>query len=348
MRKARVDEIFEEGESGNIRISQEAPQVLLDAFYQAEDEVERGSDFAVVDIGKYQRPLEYGTGELRVVQASSATIFTRKEADGRIKMISVGVSPDGPLSQDQIDRVLMDTGEEARLSPEEMAESKAFSVAIRSIKQSKVFVDTNSNRLLLSIAKLQQKLDEIVEDRESVREIAEEVEVDLHNVLSSVYTFHEAANSSLSNLGVSRKYRYLTHRYQDSIAPAIGLRHCVQHNTTLRVQWIGRYSHQSEMFDFDIGIPLEEVKKSELYTKSHYHDVSGEKYTPIEYFYSDIDGRAILLEDLLSTIQNATEETYQTLKSNLEQDDEVVNTNIEKLWKVKGFYIESWHKGNSK
>ncbi|WP_147302760.1 hypothetical protein [Haloferax sp. Atlit-19N] len=348
MIEKRIDEIFEVDEANEVvYLSDDIPEELQAALHEARQDVKQGSEFSVVDIGKYQRPLEYGAGKIRVLPTESASIFAREEDDGRIKMLSVGVSSSGRLSEFQVKQVLREMGRSAKLTPEEMSESRQFTLAIRSINQSKLFVNRNSQRLMRSVAKLQQELSELDEQDGSLNEIITTVEINLHNLLSSVYTFHETVKSSLKRLDIARGYTHYVQKYHDSVSTAIGLRHCIQHNFTLKVQWVGTYSHEYDMYDFNIIIPIAEVKDPDLYTSKRYADASGEKHQPIDYFYSDISGRNIDIEDLTVTIRRATENTYDSLLSELEDDERVKNTNLEQLGEVSKFHIEAWLQSES-
>lgn len=348
MIEKRIDEIFVVDEANEtVRVSQEAPEELQHAIQEARDNVVTGAEFSVVDIGKFQRPLAYGSGEIRVFPVESASIFVREEPDSRIKMLSVGVSSNGPLTDDQVRKYLNEVGANARLTPVEMEESRRFSTAIRSLKQSRLFVDRNSSRLLLDIARLQEGLSMLGESDDELNGSLVPVEVGLHNLLSSVYTFHEAAKSSLSTLDVSREYRHHIQSYRDSVSTAIGLRHCVQHNITLKVHWVGKYSHDYEMFDFNIVIPIAEVIDPDLYDAPEYSDASGNKHCPVDYFYGGLSGRFIDLEQLAKTIRESTQNTYDQLKRELEDDDRVVNVPLESLEKIKKYYISDWQERES-
>lgn len=343
MIEKRVDDVFDiDSEREEVRISSDAPAELRNAVLDAKEMVRGGAEYWVEDIGKLQRPIEYGGGELRILQTESATIFSREEPDGRVKMVSVGVSSNGSLNDEQISLVLRDMGASARLTPEEMQESKNFAKAIRSIKQSKLFVIQNSKRISLSIARLTQVLSEINQGTGDLEEKTEAVETDLHNLLSSVYTYMETARNSLRTLDVLNEYNHHLQKYQDANSTAIGLRHCIQHNLTLKVHWVGRYNHEFDMFDFKVVIPLVEVNDPSLYTKEYYYDSSGNQHEPIEYFYSDISGRFIDLEALTDTIKNSSISTYDHLKSELEEDERVVNTNLERFEKISKYYISNF------
>lgn len=311
------DEIFEPTEDGKIKISKEAPELLKEAIKEAKKSLTEDNDWTVRAVGEPRRSIEFGTKNLDVIETVDETLFTAETKEGE-KILAVGVSHEGPLSKEQITDVFKRFGEEAKLTPEERWRSSEAGKAIDSLRQSKLFVTENTRRVQENIGKLMASLDNAVGNEEKIITQCEELELNLHNLLSSVYTFNQNIDSTLQEFDVIIEMKHHNQRYKDKVSTAIGLRHCVQHQITLRVHWIMRYSDEIGGMEYTIGVPLRFVNKNDIYTTTP-SDASGEKYEPTEYYYGDVDSYLICLESLTEEIEEATEDVYETIIRELEE-----------------------------
>jgi hypothetical protein len=270
-------------------------------------------------VGAPRRALDFGIEDLSVINAKSATLFAGKKDDD-VKILAVGVSKYGPLNDDQITETLRKFGNDVDMTTDDLLKTKQSGDALKSIKQSKHFVISNSRTFLDKIAELELSLVDPKENRDEILDGLDDAEVQLHNLLSSVYTFTETVNQSLRNIDVLVESKHFLQKYEDSVSTAIGLRHCVQHNNTLEIYWVAKYSHQKEMFTHKLGIPLFDVNDPELY-RGKVSDASGKKYDPVEYYYGEVDEYLIDVKDLSRIIMSSTEKTYNLLKNQLESGE---------------------------
>lgn len=326
MIKTRFETIIEEGDGSVMEISEDAPDVLWNAIEDANSFLSDSHEpFVLRSVGEPRRALEFGAGEVAFLQTESATLFVVKLEDG-IKILSVGVSRDGYLTEDQIEEALSQIGKDVKLTSDERLTTQSTSIALRSIRQSRDFLIKNYRELSDSIADLEELLIISSDNPEAITDQAKVIEKDLHNLLSSVYTFRETVDKSLKELEISARYKYLIQEFNDKVSTAIGLRHCIQHRMTLRVRWIGSYSHPTGFFDYTIGVPLSQVDDPDLY-KGKPSDATGERHPPTEYYYGGIDNRVIDIQSLNQNVRDSVEEVYQELKNEL-QDEEIEGSEL--------------------
>lgn len=333
MIEAAVEDIFEPDSDGKIKISNEAPDVLYEALQDAKSELDEQSEFVIRNIGASRRSIDFGIEELRPVQTNSGTFFVGKTEEG-MKILAVALSDQGPLSKDQVQRALKKIGGSADLTTAEKVETQSAANSLRSIKQARYFVVYNSRELRDQMASVEVLLDKPRENFTDLDSALNDTEAILHNFLSSIYTFKETVEKSLSNIDMLKKSKIHIQRYEDKISVAIGLRHYIQHRSALRVQWLAKYSHQTGYFDYKIGIPLHVVDDSKYY-RGKEKDSSGKKYDPIRYYYDDVDEYLIDLENLSKTVEEETENTYAELKNHLQNEGVEGSELIEKFFRIK-------------
>lgn len=333
MIETTFENVFEPAVDGTIRISDDAPEVLTEALQDAKSGLDERSEFVIRNVGTSRRSIEFGIEELQPVQTNSGTIFIGK-VEGGTKVLAVALSREGPLSEKQVKKALEKIAGDANLTATEKIETLSAVNSLRSMKQARYFVIYNSHQLRDRMASVEVLLDNPNENFDELDTTLNDVETILHNFLSSIYTFKETVEKCLSNMNMLRKSKIYIQRYEDKIAVAIGLRHYVQHRSALRVQWLARYSHQSGYFEYKIGIPLHEVNDSKYY-QGEQKDSSGKKYKPINYYYAGVDGYLINLEHLSKTVENETEEAYNSLKNHLQNEGVEGSELIEKFFRIK-------------
>jgi len=319
VKEVELDEIFEEREDGSITISEDAPSTLIEAIRDAEDALDSQTKFVLRDVGKTRRALDFGVEDFTPIQTSEATLFASKIPEG-VKILSVGVSNDGSLTQKQIEEVMGDLAQEAQLTTEETLKSTEASTALRSINQAKNFVIHNCVEVGDEASELILLLDCITEYEDEIPKQSRTVASKLHNLLSSVYTFTKTVDNGLKDLSVAGQTKHHLQKYEDTVSAAIGLRHCIQHNIALRVTWIARYSKEKEIFEYTIGIPLPEVNHMELY-QGRPRDASGDSHAPTDYYYGDESDYLIDIEDMADRIRDTTIEAYNNLRDDLVEED---------------------------
>lgn len=333
MSKGPFQELFKDGQGEVWKLSENAPQVLIDAIKRGEEKLaDVEEDITIEPVGDCEgHPRNYGD-KLAIINVEQGTLFFIVE-ENEFQLFSVGVSTNGPLEGKQVSDALEQFTEGMEYTPEELTSSYEKATSLRSIRQSFEFVTANGASLQDSIDNLKGLLVNAEENRDQVYKEAKTVETQLHNFLSSVYTFEQTVDSSLKTLGLAREMKHHLQKYEDSVSTATGLRHCIQHRTALRIQWIAQYSHEIAGYDFLVGIPLSQVHREEIYNDTIYHDASGESYTPLEYFYGDLKERTISINRLTTEVLDATENTYKNLKSEM-RDDPEIDPDRAKSWHI--------------
>lgn len=339
MIKNRFGDIFQPTDDDRIRISDEAPQVLFDAIETAKQNLNEESEYVVRAVGGERRSLDFGIENLTTIQTKSATIFAGDIEEGT-KVLAVGVSDEGALNKEQINQAIEKFAKDAKLSPEELAKAEKIKSSVRSISQAKTIVVQNSINLRDKLAEIEVLLSSPKENQNQIERALDDAELNLHNLLSSVYTFTETINQSLRNLDVLSELKHYIQKYRDKNATVIGLRHCIQHNFTLKIVWTAKYSHDTQIFNYRMGVPLHEVKNRELYTKQEVYDAAGESYSPTQYYYRDVDNFIIDIEDMALNIQNSTNETYKNITEDLDNRSiEIIETS-EKFFRLGKYRFE--------
>jgi len=256
-------------------------------------------------------------------------------------VLAVGVSHNGPLTKDQINECMNKFAKDAQLTPEELAETETIKNSLRSVGQAKNIVSQNVTDLRDKIAKIELLLSSPKANKNEIKQTLDNAEVDLHNLLSSVYTFIETTNQCLRNLGVIVELKHHIQKYEDKNATAIGLRHCIQHNFTLKIVWTAKYVHDTGIFNYRVGVPLHEVKNEYLYDKNETSDAAGKKYIPTQYYYKNVDNYIIDIDEMAQTIQNSTNETYDKISDELgDRSIEIMDTS-EKFFRLGQYRGES-------
>lgn len=319
-----LEEIFEPAEDGMILLSEDIPDVLANAVEDATTALDRNTEYILRDVGVERRALDYGAENLGIIETKSATLFCAKLEEGH-HILSVGVSNAGPLTENQVEDVLWNLAREAKLTTEETLETTEASTALSSIRQAREFIAHNCREVSDEVANLELMLVPPVEHQESISNQADLVAAKFHNLLSSVYTFSETVDRSISRLGVARESKHHLQKYKDEVSTAIGIRHCIQHSIALQISWVAEYSHEKEIFLFSVGVPLSQVNEPNLYHNHPISDVSGEKHEPVDYYYGESSGYLIDIDNLSSIVETATNAAYKNLKSSLlDQDIEPV------------------------
>ena len=314
------EDLFEDATGEEWTLSDDAPDSIFNTIdFAAEVQEESNSEIVVQAVGKEERrPIDYA-GRLAVINVEEATLFFRVE-ENTFYVISVAVSEDGNLDGNQVERVLSEMYNNANLTASELSESVSTSEAIRAVKQSHQFLQRNCDRFLATSHELKNLVDETPPRKEERFDKADELEADLHNVLSSVYSFRENINNSISELGIASKCKIHLQRFEDEISVATGLRHVIQHRQTLKIRWVANYQHEEQEYQYKMGVPLWAVDNSEFYHGNCY-DASGKKYEdPAEYYYRNVDARLIDLDELVRKVSNTGKETYEELKQDLQSD----------------------------
>jgi len=316
-----VEELFIEQNDGTYRLADDLPEPLEEAITRGEERVKNEQvPYVVEHIGAPHRPLDFGEGTPRVVLAQRASIFVSMLEED-VKFLSVGVSTEGGLSENQAQEALSQIGSSVDLSPDELVAEDQASVALNSLYQMKNVVQFNSRQLLDYIADLELLLDSPDENTEKIEQTCEKLEAALHNYLSSIYSFRENTDSTLKKLDLSRSHKHYIQKYEDEVSIAVGLRHSMQHNMALKVTWIGRYSHNSEMFDYTIGIPKFRVNNPDLYTQGIISDAGGDKHEPVDYYFGDIDSRFIDLEEVVKATTQSSMSVFNQLRDEIQTSD---------------------------
>lgn len=317
------EDLFEDATGEEWTLSDDAPDSIFDTIkYSKEVQKESSSEIVVQAVGaEERRPIDYA-GRLAVINVEEATLFFRVE-ENIFYLISVAVSEDGNLDGKQVERVLSEMYNNIDLTASELSESVSTSDAIRAIKQSYEFLQRNCDRFLTTSRELRKLVDETPPKKEERFDKADKLETDLHNVLSSVYSFRENIDNSISELGVASDCKIHLQRFEDEVSIATGLRHVIQHQQTLKIRWVAKYQHKEQEYQYKIVVPLWAVDNSEFYYGSCY-DASGKKYEdPAEYYYRNVDTRLIDLDELVRKTSNAGKETYEELKQDLKSDLDV-------------------------
>lgn len=333
MPKWSLSSLFKNMEGGEWELAADAPDVIGHIVDELEKEIDSGetSELLFYDFSNANRDWDY-EGRIAVINISRATIFF-DEKDGTLELLAIAVSEDGPLNDDQVSAALDNQFDRRETTLAETVESKSKSDSLRSIQQSYEFITGNTEAFLEECDSLKQLLRSPKENREEIYDgQAPKVERELHNLLSSVWTFQETIDASLKDLDVAAEHKHLLQKYQDKISAATGLRHCIQHRLSLRINWLVRYSHEHEEYQFSIVVPLPQVDDEELYVGKQ-KDAGGDSYSPPEYFYGDIDQRAIDLEELAHSVENDSSELYHSLREELSRDPRVDPSEAKK-WHV--------------
>ncbi|NGM69067.1 hypothetical protein G6M89_08595 [Natronolimnobius sp. AArcel1] len=317
-------DLFEETRGEKWKLAEDAPEIYWEAIESLEESLEDGNnrDIILSAFTEETRPLEY-TGRISVINTTRATLFFDVD-DEVFKPLSIGMTQGGPLNGDQVSSALNELYEKAEVTTAELLQSKSKSEALRSIKQSRDFIIGNVNSFLQECMELKQFLHTPKKNRDEIYEKqAPRVERELHNLLSSVWTFQETVDASLKKLEVSDEHKHYLQKYEDEISTATGLRHCIQHTLSIRINWIAQYSHSMDRYEFSIGVPLAQVHNDDLYDGVTYYDAGGDPHSPLEYFYGDINDRIINLEELADSIQKHSANLYESLKEELYGDSRV-------------------------
>jgi hypothetical protein len=318
-------EIFCEDSNGEIHLADNLPKPLADALARARSDLRTEQlEYTVENIGKQHRPLEFGESIPRVVQLKDASLFI-VETDEAFKILAVGLTPKGPLTDKQAKEFLISIGLSARPTSEEILATEEMMTALNSLSQSMKFVDINAKSLLDEIAEFEMILDSASDDSNQIRLTAESIEAKLHNFVSSVYTFSENADSCIKQLDQARTLKHHVQKYKDAVSPVIGIRHCIQHRKVVKVKWIAEYDHSSGIFNYTIGVRRSEVADPDLFTDNFVSDASGDKRDPVEYYFGDVEDRILDFEDLVRAAFKETQHTYDELKT------EIRNSEIEGL-----------------
>lgn len=320
MPKGRFSSLFKNMEGGEWELATDAPDVIEHTVDKLEKDLNSGetSEPLFNDFSNANRDWNY-EGRIAVINISQATIFF-DEKDGTFELLAIAVSEDGPLNADQVSAALDNRFDRRETTPAETVESKSKSDSLRSIRQSYEFITGNTEAFLEECDSLKRLLRSPKENREEIYDKqAPKVERELHNLLSSVWTFQETIDASLKDLDIAGEYNPLLQKYQDKISAATGLRHCIQHGLSLRINWLAHYSHEYGEYQFSIVVPLPQVDDEELYDGKQ-KDAGGDSYSPPEYFYGDIERRVIDLEELTHLVENDSSELYQLLREELTGD----------------------------
>lgn len=325
------DNLFDEKPDGNFIISDDAPAPLQEAIEKASKQVSTSNSWAVCDVGREKDIAEFGEGQLRFVQSESCTLFVTL-IDSNFKILSVGVSTEGPLSDEQLAEAMENLSFNTEFSSADVSRSITNSDALRSISQSYHYVNQNSRNLLDSVAKIEELLIDPKENREEIENRAKDCERNLHNVLSSVYTLTETVDNCFKDLGLSRKNKHLIQKYEDDISEAIGLRHCIQHRYSLKIYWVTSGT-TSEYVDYTVGIYVPDVADPDLYhgpCRNH----KGEKLDPVSYYYGDVDGRVLSIRDLANQIKKRSDKFQENVEELIESEKYDIQSDMEKYLRI--------------
>lgn len=325
------DNLFDEKPDGSFIISDDAPHPLQEAIEKASKQVNTSNNWAVCDVGKERDIAEFGEGQLRFVQSESCTLFTTL-INNNFKILSVGVSTEGPLSDKQIAEAMENLSFNTDFSSIDVSKNITNSDALRSITHSYHYVNENSLDLLDSVAKIEELLINPKENREEIENHAKDCERDLHNVLSSVYTLTETVDNCFKDLGLSRKNKHLIQKYEDDISEAIGLRHCIQHRYSLKIYWVTSGT-TGEYIDYTVGIFVPDVADPDLY-HSPCRNHKGEKLDPVTYYYGDIDGRILSINNLANQIKKRSDRFQEDVEELIESEKYNIQSDMEKYLRI--------------
>lgn len=327
--RGKVKDLFDPTPDGKIKLAEDVPSPIRNAIDSANDSLGFADEWVIRTVGEPRRSIDFGQGKIIPIKTKQATIFAVEIEDG-MKILAVAVSQTGPLDKSQIKEVFLEFGRTADLTPEEKVDSDQVAESLRSIKQTKEFVIKNSQNLRDDINKIKILLESPEENERDIYKRCDMAELSLHNMLSSVYTYIETINTSLSTLDYLGELKHYIQHYEDDVSASIGLRHCIQHNITLQIQWQASYSAQKNHFEYTLGIPLHQVNREEFY-KGNKHDASGEEYEPCDYYYQSENSFLIDIEELSKKVEERTEDLYQDIKSEL-SDKEIEAAELQRRY----------------
>jgi len=260
-------------------------------------------------------------GPIALINTTDCTLILTIEKEELINVHSVIIGKKGRLTAEEANELNNHLDLDISPTTDDIRNWKKHVTEISTLNYSTKILNKNYKNYLEKRANIILALETDKTTSEELEKQYLDLMTSVHNLLSSTWTFQENVKSVLKSLDAIDRYNHYLQKYQDAISTATGLRHLIQHNIIFDVRWVSKYDYEDSELVYEFYVPLSDVKKERYYEGNQY-DVSGDKYEPVDYYYSEYK-KTIDIDKLFSDLNESTRDTYEKLASELEEDENI-------------------------